>query len=64
MLRYELVLKKIITDHQKMLEKLEHAENEKKSIQSSTKEVRKFFTYIQQQLFIINVYLLALCMKN
>lgn len=48
MIKYELVLTKIINYHQKMLERYDEYYNktEKTAIQSSTKEVRTFFTYI------------------
>jgi hypothetical protein len=49
-----------------MLERFEelYAETEKTEIQSSTKEVRTFFAYIQQQLLIQTIYLFALSLKN
>jgi len=49
-----------------MLERFEdlYAETEKKKMQSSTKEARTFFAYIQQQLLIQTIYLFALGFKN
>ena len=66
LIKYEQVFSKIVIYHKEMQERFEehYTETEKSAIKSSTKDIKMFFLYIQQQLLIQTIYLMALCLKN